>query len=144
MAPANNSHHSGGGRAACNQNSGVNPQDVGLVIFATSYVHLRWAGSSRFATRNALTRCAHSTPDDLFGERPPSPGRSADQRGRVRPHRCLLGVPVCDGNRLALPDTGAFQSAVVVGECLSRWVDWEIGTRVSSLGTARRDGVARR
>ena len=24
-------------------NSGVNPQDVGLVIFATSYVHLRWA-----------------------------------------------------------------------------------------------------
>ena len=30
-------------------------------------------------------------------------GDRRDQRGRVRPHRCLLGIPVCDGDRLAVP-----------------------------------------
>ena len=88
------------------ENSGVNPLDVGLVIFATSCVHLRRAGRVPARTthtkrpnplraqhaRRSLRRCAR----DCQGDR-------CDQCGRIRPHRCLLGIPVCDGDRLAVP-----------------------------------------
>ena len=85
--------------------------------------------ASRLAplTRNVPTRCAHSTPDDLFGDAP----AIAKAIGATNAVAFDL-TAACSGFLFATVTasqflhTGAFKNAVVVGgDALSRWVDWE-------------------